>query len=173
MALRYHGVFAPASPDRSRVVPRTRLAAASPANKCGEASAADRQRSMTWAQRRAPWPRRRVRRSGTSEPGAAPGRPVVLSAAPPFRRPRRRAETGKSWLAAGRTGISGAKGKIDWPDRWAAAASICLHPPGPTDSAAHIRPLIRTIRLAAVFALCSRSSKTISPFLTPPPPASP
>jgi hypothetical protein len=48
---RYHGVFAPASPDRSRVVPRTRLAAASPANKCGEASAADRQRSMTWAQR--------------------------------------------------------------------------------------------------------------------------
>ena len=48
---RYHGVFAPASPDRSRVVPRTRLAAASPGNKCGEASAADRQRSMTWAQR--------------------------------------------------------------------------------------------------------------------------
>ena len=52
---RYHGVFAPASPDRSRVVPGTRLAAASPANKCGEASAAHRQRSMTWAQRLKQW----------------------------------------------------------------------------------------------------------------------
>ena len=46
-----HDLFAPASPDRARVVPRPRLAAASPANKCGEALAADRQRSMTWAQR--------------------------------------------------------------------------------------------------------------------------
>jgi hypothetical protein len=43
---RYHGVFAPASPDRARVVPRTRAAAANKANRCG-----DRQQSLTWAQR--------------------------------------------------------------------------------------------------------------------------
>jgi hypothetical protein len=48
---RYHGVFAPASPDRARVVPKTRAAAANKANGCGEASATDRQRSLTWAQR--------------------------------------------------------------------------------------------------------------------------
>ena len=47
---RYHGVFAPASPDRAQVVPGTR-AAASKANERGEASATDRQRSLTWAQR--------------------------------------------------------------------------------------------------------------------------
>jgi hypothetical protein len=45
---RYHDVFAPASPDRARIVPKTCAAAA---NKCGEASATDRQRTMTWAQR--------------------------------------------------------------------------------------------------------------------------
>jgi hypothetical protein len=46
---RYHGVFAPASPDRARVVPRTRTV-----NKAGkdvEASPGDRQRALTWAQR--------------------------------------------------------------------------------------------------------------------------
>jgi hypothetical protein len=48
---RYHGVFAPASPDRSRVVPRTQAAAASQTDECGEPSASDRQRAMTWAQR--------------------------------------------------------------------------------------------------------------------------
>jgi hypothetical protein len=48
---RYHGVFAPASPDRSRVVPRTRTAGANQTNECGEPSASDRQRAMTWAQR--------------------------------------------------------------------------------------------------------------------------
>jgi hypothetical protein len=48
---RYHGVFAPASPDRARVVPRTRPAAAGKAVESGEPSAADRQRSLTWAQR--------------------------------------------------------------------------------------------------------------------------
>ena len=48
---RFHGVFAPASPDRARVVPKTRAAAANKANGCGEASATDRQRSLTWAQR--------------------------------------------------------------------------------------------------------------------------
>jgi hypothetical protein len=41
---RYHGVFAPASPDRARVVPKTRAASSEP-------SAVDRQRAMTWAQR--------------------------------------------------------------------------------------------------------------------------
>ena len=45
---RYHGVFAPASPDRARIVPRRRAAAA---NKRGEAAAIDRQRAMSWAQR--------------------------------------------------------------------------------------------------------------------------
>ncbi len=48
---RYHGVFAPASPDRARVVPRTRTAAANQARECGEPSATDRQRPLTWAQR--------------------------------------------------------------------------------------------------------------------------
>jgi hypothetical protein len=45
---RYHGVFAPASPDRARIVPKTRAAAAT---ECGKASATDRQRAMSWAQR--------------------------------------------------------------------------------------------------------------------------
>jgi hypothetical protein len=44
---RYHGVFAPASRDRARIVPGTRAAAA--AN--GEVSGSDRQRAMSWAQR--------------------------------------------------------------------------------------------------------------------------
>ena len=48
---RFHGVFAPASPDRARVVPGTRAAAARNSNETGETSAADRQRSLTWAQR--------------------------------------------------------------------------------------------------------------------------
>ena len=39
---RYHAVFAPASPDRARVVPRTRAAA----SECGEASATGRQRAL-------------------------------------------------------------------------------------------------------------------------------
>src|SRR5690606_33374952 len=45
--IRYHGVFAPASPDRARVVPRTRAAVA---GECGEASVTDRQRALalTW-----------------------------------------------------------------------------------------------------------------------------
>jgi hypothetical protein len=48
---RYHGVFAPASPDRARVVPKTRVAAAGKAVESGEPSASDRQRSLSWAQR--------------------------------------------------------------------------------------------------------------------------
>jgi hypothetical protein len=48
---RYHGVFAPASPDRARVVPRTRAPVANQAKENGEASATDRQRALTWAQR--------------------------------------------------------------------------------------------------------------------------
>src|SRR5690606_38561395 len=48
---RYHGVFAPASPDRARVVPGTRAAAAKKVTKCGEPSATARQRALTWAQR--------------------------------------------------------------------------------------------------------------------------
>lgn len=45
--IRYHGVFAPASPDRARVVPATRAAA----NDHGEASVSDPRRGLTWAQR--------------------------------------------------------------------------------------------------------------------------
>jgi len=45
---RYHGVFAPASPDRARIVPRTRSAASS---ELEEVSVSDRQRAMSWAQR--------------------------------------------------------------------------------------------------------------------------
>ncbi len=48
---RYHGVFAPASPDRARIVPRTRAAAANQASQRGEPSATARQRRLTWAQR--------------------------------------------------------------------------------------------------------------------------
>jgi hypothetical protein len=47
---RYHGVFAPASPDRSRVVPKMR-AAAEKSDERGEATTTDRQRALTWAQR--------------------------------------------------------------------------------------------------------------------------
>jgi len=48
---RYHGVFAPASPDRARVVPGSRAAAAKRVRGCGEASATARQRALSWAQR--------------------------------------------------------------------------------------------------------------------------
>lgn len=48
---RYHGVFAPASPDRAQVVPKARVAAANRTSECGEAAPADRQRCLTWAQR--------------------------------------------------------------------------------------------------------------------------
>jgi hypothetical protein len=45
-------VFAPASPDRAGVVPKTRAAAAAiKAVESSEPSAVDRQRSLTWAQR--------------------------------------------------------------------------------------------------------------------------
>ncbi|MBU2675843.1 MAG: hypothetical protein KJP16_02090 [Gammaproteobacteria bacterium] len=43
---RYHGVLAPASRDRARIVPRTHAVA-----ERGEAAATDRQRAMSWAQR--------------------------------------------------------------------------------------------------------------------------
>ena len=45
---RYHGVFAPASPDRAQVVPRTHAIAAT---ERGEVSVSDGQRAMSWAQR--------------------------------------------------------------------------------------------------------------------------
>ena len=45
---RYHGVFAPASRDRARIVPGTRSAASAAR---GEVSVSDRQRAMSWAQR--------------------------------------------------------------------------------------------------------------------------
>ena len=48
---RYHGVFAPASPDRARVVPKSRAAAVNDAQENTERSATARQRSLTWAQR--------------------------------------------------------------------------------------------------------------------------
>jgi hypothetical protein len=47
---RYHGVFAPASPDRAQVVPGTH-AAANKAHERGEASGTDRRRALMWAQR--------------------------------------------------------------------------------------------------------------------------
>ena len=45
---RYHGVFAPASRDRARIVPKVCAAAGS---ERGEAAATGRQRALTWAQR--------------------------------------------------------------------------------------------------------------------------
>jgi len=48
---RYHGLFAPASPDRARIVPKTRAAAAGRAMESNEPTAVDRQRVMSWAQR--------------------------------------------------------------------------------------------------------------------------
>ena len=45
---RYHGVFAPASPDRAQVVPATCGAAVT---ECAEATVTRRQRGMSWAQR--------------------------------------------------------------------------------------------------------------------------
>jgi hypothetical protein len=47
----YHGVFAPASPDRARIVPGTRAAAAGKALESGEPSASDRQLSLIWERR--------------------------------------------------------------------------------------------------------------------------
>jgi hypothetical protein len=44
----YHRVFAPASADWARIVPKTRAAAA---NEHGEVSTTDRQRALTWTQR--------------------------------------------------------------------------------------------------------------------------
>jgi hypothetical protein len=44
---RYHGVFAPASPDRAGIVPKTRNGAA---ERSGP-SATSRDRALTWAQR--------------------------------------------------------------------------------------------------------------------------
>ena len=45
---RYHGVFAPASRDRARIVSGTRTAASAAR---GEVSVSDRQPAMSWAQR--------------------------------------------------------------------------------------------------------------------------
>jgi hypothetical protein len=44
-------VYAPACPDRPKVVPGTRAAAVHDTQDCGEPSASARQRSLTWAQR--------------------------------------------------------------------------------------------------------------------------
>jgi hypothetical protein len=44
---RYHGVFAPASPDRAEIVPRARAASAERT----AVSVSDRQRAMSWSQR--------------------------------------------------------------------------------------------------------------------------
>ena len=44
-------MFAPASPDRARVVPKTPAATANQAKEGGEPSATERQRALTWAQR--------------------------------------------------------------------------------------------------------------------------
>ena len=45
---RYHGIFAPASSDRPRIVPKTRAAGTTDRS---EPSVTDRQRALTWAQR--------------------------------------------------------------------------------------------------------------------------
>ena len=45
---RYHGVFAPASPDRAQIVPATRGTAVT---ERAEATVTSRQRAMSWAQR--------------------------------------------------------------------------------------------------------------------------
>lgn len=79
---RYHGLFAPASPDRAQIVPRTRAAAAT---ERGEAAVTDRQRAMSWVQR-LKWL-------------FAIDRADRLSHL--LHRPGYRAATGKSWLAAG------------------------------------------------------------------------
>ncbi len=47
---RYHGVFALANPDRSRVVPGT-SGATEKSNERGEAATTDRRQALTWAQR--------------------------------------------------------------------------------------------------------------------------
>jgi hypothetical protein len=48
---RYHGVFAPASPERARIVPRTHPGAANPASPHGATSTLDCSPNLTWAQR--------------------------------------------------------------------------------------------------------------------------
>ena len=48
---RYHGVFAPASPERARVVPRAHRAAANPTSPHGATSTADGSPNLTWVQR--------------------------------------------------------------------------------------------------------------------------
>jgi hypothetical protein len=44
---RYHGVFAPASPERARIAPAVRATAANPASPHGAASAADCSPNLT------------------------------------------------------------------------------------------------------------------------------
>jgi len=46
-----HGVFAPASPERARIVPATRAAAANPTSPHGATSTADCSPNLSWAQR--------------------------------------------------------------------------------------------------------------------------
>jgi hypothetical protein len=48
---RYHGVFAPASPERARIVPRTHPGAANPASPRRATSTAECSPNLTWAQR--------------------------------------------------------------------------------------------------------------------------
>ena len=48
---RYCGVFAPASPERARIVPRTHPGAANPASPHGATSTVDGSPTLTWAQR--------------------------------------------------------------------------------------------------------------------------
>jgi hypothetical protein len=48
---RYHGVFAPASPERARVVPRAHRAAANPVSPHGATSTVDGSPNLTWVQR--------------------------------------------------------------------------------------------------------------------------
>ena len=46
--IRYHGVFAPASPDRAQIVPGARGTAVT---ECAEATVTRRHQGMSWAQR--------------------------------------------------------------------------------------------------------------------------
>jgi hypothetical protein len=81
---RNHGVFAPACPDRARVVPKTRATAAGKAVESSEPSATVRQRALTWAQRlKRVFARRRPSRAPPQS-----SRPAVIRA---ILNPRRRA----------------------------------------------------------------------------------
>lgn len=152
---RYHGVFAPASPDRTGIVSKTR---AVPANDRGEVSASDRRRSLSWAQRlkrvfaseietcrrcggrlrviasiEAPALIERILEHLAATPSssiprirAARRQSAICRSDGRFFAPGHRAATGASWLEVVRAGISSQKAKIQTRDR----RDTGLAPPG-------------------------------------------